>query len=219
MNPPSSSAPREQSTGEEIANSISHGAGLMAAVAAAPFLILRAVKGGSAALMVGTAVFAASVIVLYLVSTLYHALPEGRGKRAFLVFDHSAIFLLIAGTYTPFMLGVVRGVLGWTVLAVIWSLALAGVTMKTMDRLAHPVVSTGLYLLMGWLIVVTAGPLHSAVSESGLRCLLAGGISYTAGVAFFASGPRLRYRHFIWHLFVLTGTACHYCAVFSIAGG
>lgn len=204
---------REQSPGEEIANSISHGLGLLAALAASPFLIMRAAETGDAAFIVGASIFATTMVLLYLASTLYHALPAGKAKRVFRVIEHSAIFLLIAGTYTPFTLGVLRGALGLALLGLVWGLAVVGVTLKAIERMSHPIVSTGLYLLMGWLILIAVHPLTARVPASGLLWLVSGGVAYTAGVAFFAADSRLRYAHFIWHLFVMAGTACHYFAV------
>jgi len=208
---------RVQSREEEIANSLSHGFGLIAALVATPFLILQAIRQGDAGFMVGASVFAATMVLLYLASTLYHALPVGRAKGVFRVIEHAAIFLLIAGTYTPFTLGVLRGAWGWTLLALVWGLAAAGVMLKALNRMAHPVLSTGLYLLMGWLIVIAAQPLSDRVPPPGLLWLVAGGLAYTLGVIFFALDSRLRYGHFIWHLFVMAGTACHYFAVFWYA--
>lgn len=210
---PSAANQRGQSREEEIANALSHGLGLIAALAATPFLILHAVRNGDAAFIVGASIFAATMVLLYLASTLYHALPAGRGKEVFRVIEHSAIFLLIAGTYTPFTLGVLWGAWGWTLLGLVWGLAVAGVALKALNRMAHPVFSTGLYLLMGWLIVIAAQPLSARVPASGLLWLVAGGLAYTLGVIFFALDARLRYGHFIWHLFVMAGTACHFFAV------
>jgi hemolysin III len=208
---------RAQSRDEEIANSISHGLALVAALVAAPLLVLHAMRQGDAGFVAGASVFAATVVLLYLASTLYHALPAGHAKRVFRVIEHSAIFLLIAGTYTPFTLGVLRGAWGWTLLALVWVLAVAGVVLKALNRMSHPVLSTGLYLLMGWLIVIAAQPLIARVPAPGLLWLVAGGLAYTAGVIFFALDSRLRYGHFIWHLFVMAGTACHYFAVLGYA--
>lgn len=204
---------REQSRGEEIANSISHGIGLIAALAGTPFLVMHAVRHGDAWSIAGSSIFAASMVLLYLASALYHSLPAGKAKRMFRIIEHSAIFLLIAGTYTPFTLGVLRGGWGWTLLGLVWVLALAGVILKIFDRMSHPIISTGIYLLMGWLIVIAADPMLVRVPLSGLLWLVAGGVAYTAGVAFFVTDARLRYGHFIWHLFVMAGTACHYFAV------
>ena len=204
---------REQSRGEEIANSISHGIGLVAALVATPFLIMHAIRRGDTGFIVGASIFAATMVLLYLASTLYHALPTGKAKRVFRVIEHSAIFLLIAGTYTPFTLGVLRGAWGWTLLGLVWGLAVVGVALKVFNRLFNPIVSTGLYLLMGWLILIAINPLNARVPTSGILWLVAGGVAYTTGVAFFATDSRLQYGHFIWHLFVMAGTACHYFAV------
>lgn len=204
---------REQSQGEEIANSISHGIGLVAALAGIPFLILHAARHGDAGFLVGASVFSATILLLYLASTLYHALPAGRAKRVFRVIEHSAIFLLIAGTYTPFTLGVLRGAWGWSLFGVVWGLAVAGVALKAFEKTSHPILSTSLYLLMGWVVVVAVDPLMARLPTAGLLWLVAGGLSYTAGVAFFATDSRLLYGHLIWHLFVMAGTTCHYFAV------
>jgi hemolysin III len=203
---------RPQSFGEEIANSISHGVGLLAAVAAIPTLMASAVRRGSVAGIVGASVFAVTVVLLYLTSTLYHALPRNRVKRVFRVLDHSAIFLLIAGTYTPFTLGVLRGTWGWALFGLVWGFAILGVVLKAVGGVRYPRLSTCLYLGMGWLILVAVKPLWLRVPPAGLLWLLAGGIAYTAGVALFAA-QRFRYTHFLWHLFVLAGTACHFIAV------
>ena len=203
---------RPQSPGEEIANSVSHGVGLLAALAAIPVLLVSAVRHGGAAGIVGASVFAATVVLLYLTSTLYHALPRNRAKRVFRLLDHGAIFLLIAGTYTPFTLGVLRGAWGWTLFSLVWGLAAAGLALKAAGGVRSPILSTCLYLGMGWLVLIAVRPLWLHVPPVGLLWLLAGGLSYTAGVAFFAA-ERMRYGHFVWHLFVLAGTACHFIAV------
>jgi len=203
---------RPQSLGEEIANSVSHAVGLLAAVVAIPVLVLSAVRRGDAAGIVGASVFAATMVLLYLTSTLYHALPRNRAKRVFRVLDHGAIFLLIAGTYTPFTLGVLRGTWGWTLFGLVWGLAAAGVVLKAMGGVRYPILSTCLYLGMGWLVLIAVRPLWLRMPPAGLLWLLAGGLAYTAGVAFFAA-ERIRYSHFVWHLFVLAGTACHFIAV------
>jgi hemolysin III len=208
---------REQSQAEEIANSISHGIGLVAALVGTPFLIMHAARHGDAGFSVGTSLFSVTMILLYLASTLYHALPAGKAKRVFRVIDHSAIFLLIAGTYTPFTLGVLRGAWGWTLFGVVWGLAVVGVTLKAFNKASHPILSTGLYLLMGWVVVIAVDPLFARVPSEGLLWLLAGGLSYTAGVAFYATDSRLQYGHLIWHLFVIVGTVCHYFAVLLYA--
>ena len=207
---------RSQTLGEEIANSISHGAGLAAALVATPFLVSAAARTGGTAEIVGGSVFMATAILLYLTSTLYHALPRNRAKGIFQVLDHGAIFLLIAGTYTPFTLGVLRGAWGWTLFGLVWGLAAAGVTLKAVAKVRYPRLSTAFYLAMGWLVVIALRPLWLAVPLPGLAWLLAGGLAYTAGVVFYAS-DRVRFAHFIWHLFVLGGTACHFVAVMGYA--
>jgi len=203
---------REQSLGEELANSISHGVGLIGALVASPLLIAYAVQRGSALFVVGASVFAATVVLLYLASTLYHALPRGTAKRVFQIIEHSAIFLLIAGTYTPFTLGALRGAWGWTLIGLVWGLAVVGVLVKATTGVRHRALSMTLYLGMGWLMVIAVRPLWLKVPLAGLVWLLLGGVAYTAGVAFFAA-KRLRYGHFVWHVFVLGGTTCHFIAV------
>jgi hemolysin III len=171
---------RTQSRGEEIANSVSHGVALLAAAAAAPALVLSAVRQGGAGRIAGASVFAATMVLLYLASTLYHASPRNRAKQVFQVLDRGAIFLTAAG------------------------------------GVRYPKFSTGLYLAMGWLVLVAVKPLWLRVPSWGLFWLLAGGIAYTGGVAFYAA-KRVRYSHFVWHLFVITGTACHFIAVLRFA--
>lgn len=206
-------ARREQSKGEEIANSLIHGAGLVAASIGIPVLIVHAARLGDAAFLVASSLFSLTIILLYLASTLYHALPVGKAKRVFKVLDHSSIYLLIAGTYTPFTLGVLRGAWGWTLFGIVWGLAVAGVTLKASGKASNPILSTAVYLLMGWVVVIAIDPLFSRVPTAGLLWLLAGGLCYTGGVVFFATDSQLRYGHAVWHLFVLAGTACHYFAV------
>jgi len=200
-----------QSLGEEIANSVSHGVGFLAALGATPLLVVHAARHGAAA-VVGASVFAAALLFQYSMSTLYHALARNRAKRVFRVIEHAAIYVLIAGTYTPFTVGVLRGPWGWTLLVIIWTLAILGVTLDSVSGLRHPILSTSVYVAMGWFIVIAARPLWLHVPRPGLALLAAGGVAYTAGVAFYAA-KRLRYGHFVWHLCVLAGTACHFIAV------
>lgn len=211
---------RPQSLGEEIANSVSHGLGLLLALIGAPFLVVSALRHDDATSVVAAVVFAITMVLLYGASMTYHALAHNKAKRVFKVLDHGAIYLLIAGTYTPFTLGVLRGPWGWTLFGLIWSMALGGVLLKSMPRASrklHPHVSTGLYLAMGWLVVVAMKPLIAAVPEAGLWWLVSGGVAYTAGVIFYATDSRWRYAHFVWHLFVLAGTVCHFFAVYGYA--
>ncbi len=210
---------RPQSQAEERANSLSHGLGLAAALAAGTVLMATAAHQGDASFIFGSAIYAASLAALYLASTVYHALPVGRAKTAWLVADHAAIYLVIAGTYTPFALGVLRGPWGLALLIMTWGLALGGVAFKVIGGAErNPKLSTGLYLGMGWVLLLGTGPVWRLMPSASLLWLLAGGAAYTFGVAFFRA-ERMRYAHFIWHLFVLTGTACHFVAVLYYASG
>jgi len=208
---------RTQSAGEELANSISHAMGLVAAMIGTPILLLAAFYHGSISFLIGTVVFTATMLLVYFGSTLYHAWPQTRVKSYLQVMDHSAIFLLIAGTYTPFALGPLREAGGITMLGIIWTLALFGVVMKaTRGALSHRKLSMTLYLGTGWLGVIFIRPLALAIPWSAVLWLVVGGIAYTAGTLFFTN-ERLRYAHFVWHLFVLAGTSCHFAAVFICA--
>lgn len=208
---------RQQSPGEEIANSVVHGVGFLGALVALPILIVSALPNGRLA-VVGAAVFGGTVALLYLASTLYHALAHERTKHVFQILDHGAIYLLIAGTYTPILLGALRGPWGWSLLGIIWALAIGGVVLKSVGGVRHPRLSTLLYVAMGWLIVVAVRPMWTSMPGWGLLWLAAGGAAYTAGVLFYAN-DRLRYGHFVWHLFVLIGTVCHFIAVWRYSGG
>ena len=203
---------RSISKSEEFANSLSHGIGFLAAVAGTPFLIAGARQHGGRLALLGVCVFIFSVMLLYLASTLYHAWPPSPVKAIFQKIDHSAIFLLIAGTYTPFTLGPLRGSLGWGILAVVWGLAIFGVLLTIFSKVRRTKLSISLYLGMGWLIVLALRPLSQHVPMPGLRWLVAGGLAYTLGVVFYAD-KRYGYTHPLWHLFVLAGTSCHYLAV------
>ncbi|HEY8203654.1 MAG TPA: hemolysin III family protein [Pyrinomonadaceae bacterium] len=201
-----------QTVSEEIANSVSHGVGLALAITATPVLIIAAARGGTVWNIVGVSVFAASMILLYLASTLYHAIPHDRAKRIFRVLDHGAIFLLIAGTYTPFTLGVMRGPWGWTIFGLVWSMAVFGLTMKAIFGAHHRWLTVPLYLVMGWLAAIAAPHILFRMPLPALIWLLAGGFAYTAGVLCFKAHS-IRYSHFAWHLFVIAGTVCHFFAV------
>lgn len=206
-----------QSPGEEIANSVSHGVALLAAIAAVPFLIVRASHLG-AAHVVGASVFTGAMVLLYLTSTLYHALPAGRTKAFFLKLDHCAIYIFIAGSYTPFALGALGGSpWGWELFALVWSFAVVGVTLKAFDRLRHPWLSSGLYLTMGWLVLIAAVPLAERVPLLCVKLLVAGGVAYTLGIVFFMLDHRFRYAHAVWHSFVVAGSGFHFFAVLSYA--
>jgi hemolysin III len=204
---------RPQSAAEEIANSLSHGLGFVAALAAAPILIIATARQGNTANIVGACVFAVTMVMLYLSSAVYHATPPSPAKRLYEKLDYSAIYLFIAGSYTPFALGVLNGPWGWTLFGLVWGLAAVGLMLKVFDKLSHPLLSTGLYLVMGWLVVIAAVPLLERASPAGIAWLFAGGVAYTAGVAFFLTDARIKFGHFVWHLFVLAGTTCHFFAV------
>jgi hemolysin III len=203
---------RPHSTGEEIANAVTHGLGLLASLLGIPVLLRTAAAGNDSALLIATGIFGATLVGLYATSTLYHALPPSRAKRICRVLDHSAIYLLIAGTYTPFAVGVLRGGWGWTLLGVIWVLAVFGIVFKALGGLRFPRLSTVFYLGMGWLAVLVLRPLAAAISLQGLAWVVGGGLLYTVGVLFYVR-ERPRYSHMVWHLFVLGGSACHFLAV------
>ena len=207
---------RPQTLGEDIANSVSHGIGLLAALIAFPILVGSAFKRGDLAGIAGAVVFATTMVLLYVASTLFHALPPNRAKRVFQILDHSAIYLLIAGTYTPFTLGVLRGVWGWTLFGLVWGLAVVGTVFKAFGGVRYTTFSTWVYLAMGWLVLIAIEPVWTLVPKWGLFWLVAGGIAYTAGTVFFMA-ERIPYFHFVWHLFVILGTVCHFIAVLCYA--
>ncbi|MFL6203185.1 MAG: hemolysin III family protein [Thermoanaerobaculia bacterium] len=202
---------------EELACSISHGIGLVASLVALPVLVIQALERGDTWQIVGGAVYGTMLILLYAASTLYHACPPHKGKALWRVLDHSAIYLLIAGTYTPFTLGALRGPWGWSLLVAIWALAVGGILFKTFLGFRFPKTSAAFYLAMGWLVLIAIGPLTTHVAPGGVAWLLAGGVSYSAGVVFFA-WHRLLFAHLVWHLFVMAGSACHFFAVLWYAG-
>ncbi len=201
---------------EELASSVSHGIGLAGAAVAVPLLIVASIRQDNGAAIVGASVFGATMLVLYLSSTIYHALPESRAKQAFRSIDHAAIFLLIAGTYTPFTLGVLGGAWGWTLFGIVWGMAVVGVTLKAARGVRYPTLSLGLYLAMGWVVIVALKPVFLRVPAWGVFWLLAGGLAYTIGAAFYAAS-RVRYNHLVWHVFVMVGTTCHFVAVLRYA--
>ncbi len=204
---------RDQTRGEEIANAISHGLGFVLAIASLPLLLAFASPALTAINIVAICVFSATMMLLYGVSTLYHALPAGPAKTWLNRCDHAAIYLFIAGSYTPFVLGVLRGGWGWSLFGVVWAMAVLGFMAKMLNRLKHPLWSTGLYVVMGWVAVVAAAPLVARMPGAGLVLLVAGGLLYTAGAVVFIFDSRVRFAHFVWHLFVLGGSACHFFAV------
>ena len=205
---------RAYSLGEEIANSVSHGLGFLVALAATPWLIWTAVERGTIAAVVGVSVFATTLMLMFITSTLYHALPHPRLKPVLRLLDHNAIFLLIAGTYTPIVLGVLYGPWGWTLFGLVWGLAVAGIILKTVSGHRFHGLVVGIYVLMGWIVLIAIKPLIEAMALPGIAWLVAGGLFYTGGLVFYRA-DNLPYAHFIWHLFVIAGAFCHFI---SIAG-
>jgi len=197
---------------EELANSLTHGVGLVLSVAGFIVLVVLAAMRGSAWRIVSCAVYGSTLICLYTASTLYHGIRSRRLKRVLKICDHSAIYLLIAGTYTPFLLVNLRGSWGWSLFAVIWGLAMAGILLKVWFVEHFSILSTAVYVVMGWLALLAVKPMLLRIPHSGILWLLAGGVLYTVGVVFYA-WKKVPYNHAIWHGFVLAGSTCHYFAV------
>ncbi|WP_052296217.1 PAQR family membrane homeostasis protein TrhA [Treponema brennaborense] len=209
--------PKRYSIGEEIFNSVTHGIGAGLAAAAIVLLIVRAVvyapDDGKGFYITSFAVFGASLFVLYLMSTLYHALTPYGAKKVFAIFDHSSIYLLIAGTYTPFCLTVLRGTMGWVLFAVIWGLAVAGMTFYAIFGSRMRLLSAVTYVLMGWLVVVAFKPMSETLPWLSLVLLITGGVAYTVGCIFYAL-KKIKWMHSVWHLFVIAGSAFHFFSVY-----
>jgi hemolysin III len=203
---------RRESLGEEIANAVTHGIGALVAAAGLVVMVVVAARRGSAWQVAACSIYGASLVLLYLNSTLYHALAHNRAKHVFKILDHASIYVLIAGTYTPFTLVTLGGGWGWALFGIVWGLAIVGVVFKSIWIGRLKILSTAVYVAMGWLAIVAVKPLLAALPVSGFLWLLAGGLCYTGGVAFYAS--RWRYAHFLWHLWVMAGSACHYWAVY-----
>lgn len=197
---------------EEFANTVTHGVGLLLSLAGLAVLVALAAMKGTVWHIVSCSVYGATLVLLYTASTLYHAIPSPRAKRVLRLLDHGAIYLLIAGTYTPFTLGPLRGRLGWWLFGLVWGLAIAGILFKVFFRHRFPIVSTLSYLAMGWLVAFAWKPVAAALPGGGVAWIIAGGAAYTVGVIFFAL-ERIRFHHAVWHLFVLAGSTCHYFAV------
>ncbi len=201
--------------GEEIASSITHGLGALAAIAALVILIIQSVRYGDAWHIVSFIIYGVTMILLYVFSTFYHALAHRGAKNVFARMDHAAIFLLIAGTYTPFMLTSLRVVWGWSMLVVIWILAITGVVIRSIYLSRFRVISTIVYVLLGWSFLIAYRQIILNIPAESLRLLLYGGISYTVGVIFYA-WRKLPFHHSIWHLFVLAGSVLHFFAVLKL---
>lgn len=205
--------PLYYSRAEELANSLSHGLGAILSIVALTLMVVMSVALDDGWRLASSIVFGTSLIVLFLASTLYHSVPGDKAKVVLRLVDHCAIYLLIAGTYTPFLLINLRGAWGWSMFAVIWSLALFGVFFKLFFRHRFPRISLFTYILMGWLVVVAMFEMIAKVPTGGLWLLLSGGLVYTAGV-FFYKCDKIPFNHAIWHLFVLGGSTCHFFAVY-----
>ncbi|RKP51765.1 PAQR family membrane homeostasis protein TrhA [Pararobbsia silviterrae] len=209
--------PRPQTRGEELANSISHGAGCLIGIIGLVRVVFDDRHAGTTADLVGLVIYAITMSALYMTSAIYHGLADGRAKQIFMKLDYCAIYLFIAGTYTPFTLGVLHGDWGWALLVAVWALALIGVVMRGFDVLSHPYITTALYLLMGWLVLFAIRPLLAHVPAAGIAWLVAGGVAYTVGVVFYLLDSRFKFAHLVWHLFVIAGSVCHFAAVAGYA--
>jgi hemolysin III len=201
---------------EEIANAITHGIGALLSLAALVILIIIASYNGTAWHIVGFTVYGSAMLILYLASTLYHSLTHMGAKNLFRKFDHMSIFLLIAGTYTPFCLTVLSGWIGWTIFGITWTCAICGIVLKAFHTGKHERLSTFLYVIMGWLIAPAIKPLYDAVNFKTFAFLMLGGFFYTAGTYFFLKDTKNPYYHSIWHLFVLAGSVSHFFSVFYL---
>ena len=197
---------------EEVANAVTHGFGLLLATVGMVVLVVLAATRGSARHIVTCSVYGSTLVFMYAASTIYHGIHAPKAKHVLRVIDHSAIYLLIAGTYTPFALVTIRGGWGWTLFGLVWGLTLVGIVWKAIFIRRFPIVSGVIYVLMGWMIVIAAKPLLQRVPPGAIAWLFAGGLAYTAGLIFFAN-KRIRHHHAIWHVFVLIGSVCHYIAV------
>lgn len=206
---------KQMSTGEEIANAITHGIGALLAIAALVVLIVLAAMQGTVWHVVSFSVFGTTLVLLYFASTLYHSFTPGRAKHLFHKFDHISIYLLIAGTYTPFCLTALRGWIGWTVLGIVWACAILGAVVKAISVGNKVRLSTILYVMMGWVILIAIKPLYEAMTYTGFLFLIGGGVSYTLGTIFFLR-DQVKYNHSVWHVFVLGGSVLHFFAVVSL---
>jgi hemolysin III len=210
-------ADRRTSLYEEIANSITHGIGFILSIIGLVVLIVLALLHGDVWRIVGCSVFGLALVVLYGASTLYHGLRSPRAKRVLKIVDHSAIYLLIAGTYTPFTLISLRGPWGWTLFGIVWSLSLIGIILKAFFVDRFKIASVLMYVGMGWVGLIALRPMIAAVPFASVLLLLVGGLLYTSGVIFFA-WEKLPYNHTIWHVFVMAGSVCHFFAVMACLG-
>ncbi|PKN52192.1 MAG: hemolysin D [Deltaproteobacteria bacterium HGW-Deltaproteobacteria-13] len=197
---------------EEIFNSIIHGVGIIISIAALITMVFFSSRYGNTAHIISSTIFGLALVLLYTASTLYHSFQKPKIKHTFKIIDHSCIYILIAGTYTPFMLVTLRGTLGWTIFSIVWSLTLLGILFKVFFINRFQIISTIAYILMGWLIIFALSPLYHALPETAIFWLVAGGIIYTLGTIFYA-WDKLPFNHAIWHSFVLAGSICHFFAI------
>ena len=204
---------RRYTVGEEICSAVSHGIGAGLSVAALVTMVVRAVHSGDMYAIVAAAIFGASLMILYTMSTLYHALTPDKAKKVFRIFDHATIFLLIAGTYTPYLLVIMRGTVGWVLLCILWALTAIGIVFDAIMLESFHKVEMVLYVAMGWCIVVASKTLVASLAPGGLALLLTGGVLYTVGIVFYRL-KKVRYMHSVWHLFVLAGSILHYFSVY-----
>ncbi len=205
--------------GEDIANSVTHGLGFVASIFALPVLVIAAAGRDDPWQLTGASIYGVSLILLYGASTVYHSFPRSKATTLLRTLDHSAIYLLIAGTYTPFALGPLRGPWGWSLLVAVWTIAIVGIILKSTRGFGPNWLSTGMYLVMGWLAILAIRPMITHIGPAGMAWLAGGGLCYTAGVFFYLRDKRVRYGHAIWHVFVLAGSACHFVAVLRYGGG
>ncbi|MBU0740815.1 hemolysin III family protein [bacterium] len=208
---------RSFTVGEEIAHSVTHGLGAALSVVGLVLLVVRAVASGDPWRMVSFAIYGATLVLLYTASTLYHALTPRRAKSVFQVLDHAFIYVLIAGTNTPFLLVSLRGPWGWSLFGVVWGLTVVGVLFKVRFAGKFRLLSTLLYIGLGWVCIIAIKPMLANVPSAGLAWLLAGGVAYTGGTVFYL-WRGMRYHHAVWHLFVLTGSICHFVAIYGHLG-
>ena len=200
--------------GEELMNSISHGVGALFGIVALVLCVVRAAQSGDPYRIVSGAIFGFTVLILYLMSCLYHALKVNKAKRVFRVIDHCTIFLLIAGTYTPYTLVSLRDSVGWWVFGVIWATAIVGIVLNAVSLKKFSKISVALYLIMGWMIVIAYQPMVQAIPSGGMQLLVWGGVAYTVGAILYGVGSRKKYFHSIFHFFCMIGTALHFLSIY-----
>lgn len=210
-------AKRPQSHSEEWANSFSHGLGFVVVAVLSPFMLMAVAERGYWPSTLGAGVFAASLLFMYASSCIYHLRKDADAKAQARIIDHCAIFVLIAGSYTPFALGALKGAWGWGIFGFQWGMAVAGILLKVFAGVKYQALSVAIYLLMGWSVVVAWGPMVDNLPAAAINWLVAGGICYTVGVVFYVLSAKLKFSHFIWHLWVAAGSACHFLCVWSYA--